>query len=261
MKINYEIKRIFKHVVGVVIIIFVVVICLFYFFLPSYTKHGESITVPDLRGFPIDKLEAFLKDKDLKYIIEDSTYIPNKPKGTVISQDPRPNSKVKQARVVRITINSVQPPQVSMPNLKDVSLRQARLILESYGLKAGKLEYVPDLARNAVLKQKYGGREIKPGEKIFKGSAIDLELGDGLGNIKVTIPNLVGLPFDEALFVIQGSSLNVGAITYDAKKKDMEGKIFKQYPEYSEKDSINQGSPIDIFVGGKKPEKEEGTNE
>ena len=153
-----------------------------YRWLDKYTKHGETISVPDLRGLSPEKVKDFLKDKHLRYEIVDSIYELKKRKGTVIEQDPLTDSKVKENRTIYLTVNAKMPPQVKMPNLMDVSYRQAEAILQTYGLKVGEVIYKPDLAKNAVLAQQYRGKEIKPETMIPKGAVIDLVLGDGLAN-------------------------------------------------------------------------------
>lgn len=220
-----------------------------YFWLGNFTHHGESITVPDLRGLKMEKLESFLSDKHLRYKIVDSLYQVNSSPGTIIEQDPAPDSKVKEDRTIYLTVNSSKPPKVKMPNLVDVSYRQAEAILESFGLKVGQLIYKPDLARNAVLDQLYKGSSIHPGKEIYKGSVIDLVLGDGMGNTEVPVPDLNGLTRGEALFVLKGSSLTIGTVHVDPGVRDSTtATVYKQSPEASENATINQGEAVDIYL-------------
>ena len=122
-----------------------------YSYLDHYTHHGESISVPDLRGLKKDRLDSFVKDKHLHYAIVDSIFELDKPPGTIVDQDPAPDSKVKEDRTIYLTVNASLPPKIKMPDLIDVSYRQAEAILQTFGLKVGTLFYKPDLAKNAVL--------------------------------------------------------------------------------------------------------------
>jgi len=217
--------------------------------LNNYTHHGESITVPDVRGLSEEKLIRFIEDKHLQYKIIDSLFEDGKEPGTVIEQDPKPDSKVKENRTIYLTVNSSKPPKVKMPNLVDVSYRQAEAILQTFGLRVGQTIYRPDLAKNAVLSQLYKGRSIAAGTEIYKGSAIDLVLGDGLGNAEVLVPNLVTLTKGEALFVLKGSSLNIGTIIFDEGVRNEDAaKVYKQVPEADGIATIKQGEAIDIFL-------------
>ncbi len=217
--------------------------------LSRFTHHGESISVPDLRGQKIVRLESFLADKHLQYKVIDSLFDLEKSPGTILEQDPAPDSKVKEGRTIYLTINSQNAPDVKMPNLIDVSYRQAEAILLSFGLRVGQLTYKPDLAKNAVLDQRYKGNSITAGKSLPKGSKIDLLLGDGLGSVEVPIPDLTGSPLDEALFVLKGSSLNVGTIFYDKGLRDStKAKIYRQEPAPVEGATMNQGEAIDIYL-------------
>ena len=220
------------------------------YYLGGFTKHGETITVPDLHGLSMDRLDEFLADKHLKYHISDSTFDLKKPRGSVIEQDPVPFEKVKENRTIYVTVNTIVPPQVKMPSLEDLPYPYVISFLETYGLKVGgEPRYLPDLAKNRVLNAYFKGKELKTGDKIAKGSVIDLVLGDGLGNTKVKIPQLVGKPLDEVLFVLKASSLNKGVIITDKSIADS-GDVFvwKQKPEYSPGATISQGESIDLFV-------------
>jgi beta-lactam-binding protein with PASTA domain len=219
-----------------------------YKWLDVYTLHGESITVPDLRGMTPERLESFLSNKQLNYKIIDSLYNDSNVAGTVLEQDPLPNSKVKENRTIYLTVNSRNPRKVSMPDLIDVSFRQAEAILQTFGLKTGQVTYKPDLARNAVLEQWFDGEQIPPGKEISQGSTIDLVLGDGIGHAEVVVPSLIKLTRGEALFVLKGSSLNIGTIYFDPSVRDKEkALVYKQDPEPASS-IIKQGEAIDIYL-------------
>ncbi len=220
-----------------------------YAWMGKYTHHGESISVPDLRGMTLERLESFLENKSLRYQVIDSLFDGKKTAGIILEQDPAPESKVKENRTIYLTVNSATPPKVKMPDLIDVSYRQAEAILQTFGLKVGELIYEPDLAKNAVLNQRYKGSTIKPGVEINKGSTIDLVLGDGLGSTEVSVPDLNGLTRGEALFVLKGSGLNLGTAHYDPGTKDStEALIYKQIPEPGSSSNLSQGDAIDIYL-------------
>ncbi|MDQ3051286.1 MAG: PASTA domain-containing protein [Bacteroidota bacterium] len=221
-----------------------------YKWLGTYTKHGSSVSVPDVRGMQMDKLQSFLDNKNLRYQVADSTIFDmTKPPGTVIEQDPRPNEKVKEHRTIYLSITRSTPPGVKIPDLEDNSLRQAEAILRSYGLIRGELIYKPDLAKNAVLEMQIDGKKVEKGEEVTKGTVIDLVLGDGFGNTKVAVPLLFNLDLDEALFVLKASSLNVGAVVLDGTVKDSSrARVYKQSPVYESEKTISQGESVDIFL-------------
>ncbi len=217
--------------------------------LDHYTMHGETITVPSFKGINKSKLDEFIKDKHLRYVIIDSSvYNAKMAKGVVIEQDPELNTKVKDNRTIYLTINASLPPQVKMPNLIDVSYRQAEAILQTYGLKVGELIYKPDLAKNAVLGQQYKGHEIAPGTFVKKGATISLIMGDGLGNSDVTVPNLINLTYDEAVAELNSYSLNTGSVVYDDNDDKAGARVYKQRPSFSSKKTLSFGETVDLFL-------------
>lgn len=231
----------------------------FNMYLPSTTNHGETVTVPDLEGLHIDEINEFLTKRNLKHeVTADSGFTQEYQPLTVLTQYPLPGAKVKENRKIFLSLNAVNPPQVKMPRLIDGSVKNAALLLESYGLEIGNIKYVPDLAQNAVLEQNYDGEPIEAGTFIPKGAKIDLLVGDGLGNTTLEVPELEGLVLDEAEVVILGSGLKVGNILFrDPSLADRDPKdelqqsqdrlvIVQQRPVSGRK--IRIGQEIDIWL-------------
>ncbi len=106
------------------------VIGLFYW-MDAYTEHDISVEVPDFLGVPIDEIDAFIDSTDVEYEIVDSLYSDEIPRGTVADQDPAAGYSVKRGRKVYLTVNAVMPQQVVLPDLRNLSLRQAKAILET----------------------------------------------------------------------------------------------------------------------------------
>jgi eukaryotic-like serine/threonine-protein kinase len=248
--INFFRSRTFFAQFAMVFIFVFLILFFTYRWLSSYTNHGETVTVPDLRGMKFKELSALLAKKSLNVQIADSSvFLLDKPPGVVIEQDPDPNERVKENRTIYVTITRTVPPGVKLPNLVDVSKRQAEAILASYGLQIGNSIYKPDLAKDAVLGMMHNGQTVNPGDQLSKGSVIDLVLGDGIGNTEVTVPPLVGLTLDEALFVLKGSQLNAGSTLFDAGVRDSAiAKVYRQFPEPGDSSVVKQGEAIDLYL-------------
>lgn len=245
-------SRYFLTQLGLCCISVAVVLVGTYLWLNAYTNHGEAVSVPDIRGMRFEKLEEFLSARNLKVSISDSSVFSlDHPVGVVIDQNPPPHEQVKEGRTIYVSVTRKVPPQVKLPNLLNVSQRQAEAILRSYGLKVGEIEFKPDLAKDAVLAVLFKDVEKKSGDEIPKGSIVDLVIGDGIGNTEVPVPELVGLTLEEALFVLQGSQLQPGAVIYDATVKDTATAIvYRQAPVSGDSAIIKQGESVDIFLSG-----------
>lgn len=223
-----------------------------FFSLRYYTKHGEGLKVPNLKGLNVDEAVAKLEGLGLRYEI-DSVYIMDQPPGMVTDQDPDPETFVKDNRTVYLTINTSNAPNVRFPDIETKSLREAKSIIESYGLKLGDTTYKPDVARDVVLEALFGGQTIKPGESLPKGSRINFILGDGRGNEEVELPNLTGLTIDEAKFSLKGSMLTIGTITYQGTITDTANAVIvSQFPLATDSLSkVRIGTPINITLTNK----------
>ncbi len=232
-----------------IIVVIIIVVTVVSLVLKSYTRHGESLTVPDIRGLKIEDAERVLSEKKLRYIITDSLYFSDKPTSSVLDQIPAPQSKVKEGRVIYVTINANVAPTILMPNLIDVSMRQASAVLSNVGLKTGRLIYKPDIAQNVVLEMIYNGKTITANSKLPKGSTIDLVLGNGLGDSDMPLPDLTGLTLEEASNLLTSSSLNVGSVVYQGVIKDSaSAKVFKQLPAFSDGVIVKGGQNINLFL-------------
>jgi beta-lactam-binding protein with PASTA domain len=230
----------------------VVVVLVFSLFisLRYYTRHGEGKPVPNFKGLNIQKAVEILEQEGFRYQV-DSVFILDKPAGLVTEQDPDPNTNVKDNRMIYLTIVSSQTPDVIFPDITDKTFIEVRAMLTNYGLKLGDTTYRPDIARDAVLSFSYAGQKLHVGQKIPKGSRIDLVLGDGYGASEVELPNLVGLTLSEATFSIKGASLSLGDLTYEGEIKDSANAVIKhQYPANAP-DSISKvsiGTKINLVL-------------
>ncbi|QHV95933.1 MULTISPECIES: PASTA domain-containing protein [Spirosoma] len=237
--------------IGIILALVAVLFLGFFFvYLPFTTNHGQTITVPDVSKLSFDEMKNILNDRNLRYEVSDCTFVAGAQPLTVFQQYPRANSKVKEGRKIYLTLIKRVPPMVSMPNLVDMIDRSAARTLESLGLVEGERTYVPDVAKNSVLRQLYNGKEIVPGTPVPKGARIDLEVGDGLGNTMFEVPNVVGLQLDEAEAAIRGSNLKVGTkISVEDPEKEV-GTVVRQRPEARSGERIRVGETMDLWVVG-----------
>jgi len=169
-----------KHL-GLAAILLAILTWLVLLLLSFYTNHGKYLTVPQLTGRTIDQVSHDPACGDFHFLVIDSVFRIDQPKGMILSQDPYPESHVKKNRTIYLTIVSFNPDKTIMPDLRFLTFRQAISILESLGLKTGRITYIRTFDENAVQQQYYSGEVIEPGTKIDKGSYIDLVVGSRSG--------------------------------------------------------------------------------
>lgn len=226
------------------------ILLLFWFtfkFIGCYTRHGDEIMVPNLLGVQVNQINEADPDANFEFLVIDSVYDDGYEKGAVVLQDPPASSMVKKGRKVYLTINSSQPEMVAMPNLVDLSLRQAINIVKSAGLKIGTLEYVDHFAKNAVLDQKYEGSNIQPGVMLQKGSPVQLVLGKGLEAEIISVPFLIGKTEEEASDFLNNAMLNVGQVTYFDEKDKLHSRVYLQSPATRADTVLAPGASVDLW--------------
>lgn len=220
--------------------------------LRHYTRHGEALSVPDVKGLTLVEAGKLLQAQNMRWQLSDSVYVNSVSPGAVVSQNPEPGSKVKQKRNIFLIVNALAPEKVKMPDVVGLSLRQAKSMLESQGLSIGQTSYVPDIARDYVLKQLYRNQEIRKGTEIVKGSEIELVLGDGLSDEKIPVPHLLGNTLFEARETLTKYYLNFGVIIHDQTVKtsadSLNAFIYRQKPAAGDDAMLQLGSSVDVWM-------------
>lgn len=247
-------KPFYKTFIGsLVTIIGICIVFYFIFFasLASITGHGDELKVPNLTGKTIGEVHEQLKEEGFGLVI-DSTYNPELPPFTIIDQQPLAGNTVKPGRHIYLTINKSVPPNSSMPNLINLSLRSALLVLKSNKLLLGDTTIQPDMALGAIVAQNFNGSPITAGTAVPQGSKIDLIIGGGFQAAKVAVPDVINLTFEVATSIISASNLNFDVIWEGPITDSASAIVYSQLPmgfdEEQEPIMIEQGSTIDIKV-------------
>ncbi len=219
--------------------------------LGSYTRHGEVFVVPEFVGKQYS--DIFRENGKLfTFIITDSIYKRNVPSGTVLMQDPMPGSKVKQGRNMYIITVAKMPEKVKMPNLRNLSMRQAEVSLQAVDLRINDLYYVDHFARNAVVDQEYNGVVIEPGTEIFRGSSIDLQLGNGGSMEKTEIPFLIGSKPGELINLLHSNYLNLGNEVFMDDNDTVHARVFRTEPSSLHALKVDPGTKISVWYRSNK---------
>jgi beta-lactam-binding protein with PASTA domain len=221
-------------------------------YLDDFTLHGQTQKVPKLKGEFWQDVDSLLANGEFSAVVADSVYLKDVEGGKVIEQDPGEAYEVKHGRKIYLTVSAYAPPQISMPDLEDMSLRQATTLLETFGLEVGELIYKPDVCANCILEQSYNGEDIHEGMSIPKGATIDLVLGQGLSSQMTDVPYLIEFTADLAQELLKSKYLNVGSLNYDESVETTEDSanalVYRQIPFYTEKPAIPMGSSVELFL-------------
>lgn len=172
-------KRILLHI-GLMIIVAVAIGWLAMLWLDVWTRHDSTISVPSVKSMTFDNAARMLADEGLVAVLTDSVYDKSTHPGTVIEQNPKVGTVVKEGREVYLTINAFSPKMVTLPTLTDISVRQAKSILEGLEIKNVVEKRVPSDFQDLVLGVYYKGRRLSPGARVPVNARIEIEVGEGV---------------------------------------------------------------------------------
>lgn len=221
--------------------------------LRIYTHHGHTIVVPDLKGLNESQISTILSQSDLKYEIIDSVYTDSVPKSTLAEQIPVAGFRVKPNRTIFLIMNASGVQTVLMPDLKDLSIRQAYTTLEALGLHISDTIFVPSEFKDLVIGQHFNRLPIEPGTPIAVDSYIDIIVSSGLSSETSTVPDLFGIRTEEAKIILEYSGFHLGAVVnlqdnYEDSPDETKGPLFiiAQKPHKGIESYI--GSSITVWV-------------
>jgi len=228
------------------VILTIVLLFLVLQLLKIFTHHNEAYIVPDFSGYSMQDIEDQNFNELFDFTLTDSIYNNDLVPGSIIMQNPSPGSKVKKGRNIYITIVAFMPEMTTMPELKDLSLRQAMALLKLNGLKVNRLRYRPHMAENAVIGQYINEDTLWADTAILKGSSIDLILGQGR-NIQLPVPFLVGQEVQNAHDMINLSSFNVGREYFLDEAGEGDFRVYRQSPGWKEDSRLYRGDYVNVW--------------
>ena len=243
---NFLTKKAFYINLLIIIALVIIIIEVAFFSLKGYTRHGDEIVVPDFVGLNCDSVLEQYSDV-FNFVMLDSVYSKSYPEGSFYQQDPLPNSNVKKGRNLYYVKVSEAPEKVVMPNLRNLSLRQALVSLKANGLKVSELEYVEHFAKNAIVNQYFNGNVIEPGTEIIKGSAVKLHVGYGRDDKRTHLPNLLTVKKENVKNLLIEASLNIGNENYMDNDEDEKYRVYKMEPAYDIQTLVTLGSTVDVW--------------
>lgn len=238
-------KKFYLHL-GIAIVLTMVLFFLVLKYLDIYTRHGEAYIMPDFKGSTLNEVKAQNFDEIFDLVVIDSVFNNEEIPGTIMLQNPRAGSKVKKGRNVYITTVAIMPEMTTMPDLKDLTLRQAITTLKSRGIGIRTLQFEPYIAEDAVIGQYLNEDTLMAGTEIEKGSEIDLVLGRGR-NTPVPVPFLIGLSEEKTGERILLSSFNIGREYFMDEEEEGKMRVYRQEPAWDDDNKYYRGEHIKVW--------------
>ena len=217
--------------------------------LKHYTLHGREVTIPEVTGMSEEEAQIVLRGSSLYMVVVDSTYSAKAPLGTVVEQTPPAHSHAKPDRPVYVVMNAHTKQMIPLPELHDVSYRQAEATLRSIGLAVTNIEYEPSLYPDNVLDIRVDGNSVEAGTRLQEGSGVTLVIGRKQGNSSVVVPGLLGQTLAQARTTLLQVGLTIGVFQYDVEPTP---ETLEQYIIYEqspvEGTVLQEGSTVNIHL-------------
>ena len=247
---EFLLSKIFRKHLVAALLLTIVLLWLTMLILSFYTHRGESLAIPDFTGMTMNEARQVAKKMHLRFELEDSVYKVNRKAGSILMQKPGAGHKIKSGRMIYLTLVSSVPGQEEVPKLTDISLRQARVLLESKGFAVGRVEFIPSEFNDLVLEQKSKGVTVLPGSRLDNGATIDLVVGQNGGSFETSVPDFTGMTMAEVLTLLKLKQLQSGAISYDTSVKNqshsMAARVMSQFPKADSTIFIPAGSAVNL---------------
>lgn len=162
----------------------------------------ETVKVPDLEGYRLDKARTVLKDSGLEPGMETREFSDDIARGSVISADPGTGTKVRSGSAVALTVSKGTP--VDIPDVIGGSLDDAKADLAEAGLK---VKVAPARVNSEFDAGQVAQQSPTEGKQAAKGDTVTLTLSKGPEMIEV--PDVVGASVDDATTALESAGFQV----------------------------------------------------
>lgn len=178
--LNFLKSKTFLIQLGLAVVAVIILVLVSLQWLKSTTNHGEFVEVPDFSKMSVMEMRSAVEEAGLRYqILDSSNYNPDYPRFSILDQDPPAGNKVKSNRKIYFTVNPSGYKKVSVPDIIQVTQRNAASMLRAVGLDVERVTYIDELGKDMVYNMKFKGKYVKPGDKLPKTSKIELICGNG----------------------------------------------------------------------------------
>jgi beta-lactam-binding protein with PASTA domain len=172
-----------KHPLVVNLLAVIVVSCAVIYatlkWLDAYTMHNQAVSVPDVRGLQVEEASLLLSKNGLLYDVIDSVFSKNVMPGAIVELLPSTGSKVKEGRIILLTVNAHSSQMAIIPEVRDMSFRQAYALLTARGFESIEIESVAGMYKDLAVGVELYGRSLEAGQMVQITAPIVLKVSNG----------------------------------------------------------------------------------
>ncbi|WP_217237214.1 Stk1 family PASTA domain-containing Ser/Thr kinase [Streptomyces sp. AC555_RSS877] len=163
----------------------------------------ETVRVPDVEGYRLDKARSLLKDSGLEPGMVSRAFSQDVPRGSVISTEPEKGTERRAGSAIALTVSKGSP--IDVPDVTGESLADAQAELEEAGLKV-KIS-AKEINSSEYDKGQVARQTPQNGSTAAEGDTVTLTLSKGPEMIEV--PDVVGDSVADATAQLQEAGFEV----------------------------------------------------
>ena len=202
----------------------------------------DVVEVPGVLGLPLEEAREKFFATGLLTEIRSRDYDNKVLEDAVIAQIPEPGSKVKKGRRISVVVSKGKEFAV-IPDIKNMTERQARMELKNRGFLIGEIKKVFHSKQSA---ETVVDAFPQSGSTISRDMKVDIIISKGQKPTSAEMPNIVGENLAGARQKLEESGLNVGKINYRNDASLLPGTVISQ--SVSPGESVPLETSVDITV-------------
>ena len=228
--------KIFKYSISFLIVSILSIIAVDSLILPVLAKRGNELYLPNVESMNIKEAEKNLEKFNLK--VHYMKYNPSYKENEVISTSPRPFTKVKIGRDIKVSVASAKQDFI-MDDFINESYRSTKLLLDrnSILIDTTIYEYNENIIKDNIIYH-----YPRSGKKITDDTPITLVISSGNPPDYYRVPDLVNKTLNNAMEEIAKAGLLLGKIRYEYNSRLLNNTVLEQNPPKNKKLSI----PLEI---------------
>lgn len=209
---------------------------------PAPTAPGgeKLVELPELVGLEDNSARERVTALGLTFEVSSEVYHAQAAVGLVVAQSPLPGQLARPGAPVRVTV-SLGPQRVTVPDVRGLSERQARIIIEQLGFTTAIVSQDAPVRSGQVLRTSPAAGTVLP-------VPAEVELVVSRGFDVSSVPDLMGRHADDAEEILGELGLRLGVVSFDEDALDAPGRVIGQTPPAGY--NLRAGGRVAIQVAG-----------
>ncbi len=210
----------------------------------------EDVRTPAIEGNEVVMALEKITQAGLNLKITSLAYDAERPRNTIVSQDPKAGTTIKEGRDVRVII-SRGPREFDMPPLIGLTQRQAANALAERGLTIGAVYKIHSPSDEGSIVAQYPSAT----SHVTDLDQVEVLVSAGRPSEPEMAPNILGMQLEAAKRDLQKAGFRAGAVTFMESAEGAGGSVIAQNPAVGAPADAGGEVALTVVKRPKDPEK------